>query len=80
MQKVHYYRFQNVAAAEQALFNCIAIYYNRQRKHSTNGYKSPAHFELEWWYNQNLKGTEIRSEEVPGRRLCAARLSRFIGQ
>ena len=52
MQKVHYYRFQNVAAAEQALFNCIAIYYNRQRKHSTNGYKSPAHFELEWWYNR----------------------------
>jgi putative transposase len=45
---IHHCKFQNVAEAEQALFNYIEVYYNRQRKHSTNGYKSPAHFELEW--------------------------------
>ncbi|MFH1215784.1 MAG: IS3 family transposase [Pseudomonadota bacterium] len=44
--------FQNVAEAEQYLFNYIEIYYNRQRKHSTNGYKSPAQYELEWWNNR----------------------------
>ena len=48
-QLVHHYRFQNVVEAEQALFNYIEVYYNRQRKHSTNDYKSPAHYELEWW-------------------------------
>jgi putative transposase len=51
-QLVHHCRFQNVAEAEQALFNYIEIYYNRKRKHSTNGYKSPAHYELEWWGNR----------------------------
>ena len=49
---IHHCKFQNVAEAEQALFNYIEVYYNRQRKHSTNGYKSPAHFELEWWNNK----------------------------
>jgi len=51
-QFIHHYRFQNMAEAEQALFNYIEVYYNRQRKHSTNGYKSPAHYELEWWNNK----------------------------
>jgi len=51
-QLIYHYRFQNMAEAEQALFNYIEVYYNRQRKHSTNGYKSPAHFELEWWNNK----------------------------
>jgi transposase InsO family protein len=49
---IHHCKFQNVAEAEQALFNYIEVYYNRQRKHSTNSYKSPAHFELEWWNNK----------------------------
>ena len=48
-QLVHHCRFQSVAEAEQALFDYIEVYYNRQRKHSTNDYKSPAHYELEWW-------------------------------
>jgi len=39
-------------SAIQALFNYIEIYYNRQRKHSTNGYKSPAQYEMEWWNNR----------------------------
>ncbi len=51
-QLIHHCRFQNVAEAEQALFNYIEVYYNRQRKHSTNGYKAPAQYELEWWNNR----------------------------
>jgi len=51
-QMIHHCTFQNVAEAELALFNYIEVYYNRQRKHSTNGYKSPAHYELEWWDNR----------------------------
>jgi len=51
-QFIHHCRFQNEAEAEKALFWYIEIYYNRQRKHSTNGYKSPAHYEMEWWSNK----------------------------
>jgi len=45
IQLIHHCTFQNVTEAEQALFHYIEVYYNR----STNGYKSPAKFELEWW-------------------------------
>ena len=48
-QLIHHCKFQNVAEAERTLFHYIEIYYNRQRKHSTNGYKSPAQYEVEWW-------------------------------
>lgn len=51
-QMIHHRKFQNVAEAEQALFNYIEIYYNRRRKHSTNGYKAPAQYEMEWWNNK----------------------------
>lgn len=48
-QLTHHCKFQSVQEAEQALFSYIEGYYNRRRKHSTNGYKSPANFEMEWW-------------------------------
>jgi putative transposase len=51
-QLVHHCRFQDVSEAERSLFNYIEVYYNRRRKHSTNGYKSPALYELEWWNNR----------------------------
>jgi putative transposase len=51
-QLIHHCRFQNMAETEQVLFNYIEVYYNRQRKHSTNGYKSPAIYEMEWWKNR----------------------------
>jgi len=51
-QLIHHCKFQNVADAERALFNYIEVYYNRQRKHSTNGYMAPALYELEWWNNR----------------------------
>jgi putative transposase len=51
-QMIHHYKFQSIAEAEQAIFNYIEVYYNRQRKHSTNGYKAPALYEQEWWFNR----------------------------
>jgi len=47
-QLIHHCKFQNIAEAEQTLFHYIEVYYNRHRKHSTNGYKAPALYELEW--------------------------------
>jgi len=44
-QLLYHTRFQVKADAEQALFNYIEVYYNRRRRHSTNGYKSPASYE-----------------------------------
>lgn len=48
-QMIHHYKFQSVAEAERAIFHYIEVYYNRRRKHSTNGYKSPSQYEVEWW-------------------------------
>lgn len=48
-QLIHHRSFQDVAEAEQTIFRYIEVYYNRQRKHSTNGYKAPAVYELLWW-------------------------------
>ncbi|HIE64205.1 MAG TPA: hypothetical protein EYQ01_00015 [Nitrospira sp.] len=30
------------------MFNYIELYYNRRRRHSTNGYLSPAEYESQW--------------------------------
>jgi len=51
-QMIHHCKFRNMAETEQALFKYIEVYYNRRRKHSTNGYKSPATYELECWNNK----------------------------
>jgi len=51
-QLIHHKKFQSVSEAEQALFEYIEVYYNRWRKHSTNGYRSPAQYEWEWWNNR----------------------------
>ncbi len=53
-QLIHHVRFQNRMEAELTLFNYIEVYFNRQRKHSTNGYKAPALFEQEWWEKRKL--------------------------
>lgn len=42
---VHHERFKTRAEANQAIFDYIEIFYNRQRLHSTNGYESPVEFE-----------------------------------
>ena len=53
-QLVHHVNFRNMREAEYSLFNYIEVYFNRQRKHSTNGYKAPALFEQEWWNNGKM--------------------------
>jgi transposase InsO family protein len=35
------------AAARQAIFEYIEIWYNRERRHSSLGYRSPVHYEAE---------------------------------
>jgi len=42
---IHQERFKGSQDTLRALFEYIEIYYNRQRKHSTLGYKTPAQFE-----------------------------------
>ncbi len=38
---IHHEDFQTREEAQQAIFEYIEVYYNRQRKHSTNGYLAP---------------------------------------
>jgi transposase InsO family protein len=42
---VHHERFKTRAEANQAIFEYIEVFYNRQRLHSTNGYMSPVNYE-----------------------------------
>lgn len=51
-QLLYHQKFAQRKDAEQALFNYIEVYYNRRRRHSTNGYKAPATYEMEW---ENLR-------------------------
>ena len=37
-----------VIKARLEIFDYIEVYYNRQRKHSTNGYFSPVNYEKKW--------------------------------
>lgn len=46
VEAVHGERFVTRAQAKSQLFEYIEIYYNRQRLHSSLGYRSPAEFEL----------------------------------
>jgi len=43
---VHHERFKTRAEANQAIFEYIEIFYNRQRLHSSNNYMSPVDYEL----------------------------------
>lgn len=44
---VHHQRFQTRAEAKQAVFEYIEVFYNRERRHSANGYMSPVNYELQ---------------------------------
>jgi transposase InsO family protein len=46
--------FKTREEARQAIFEYILVFYNRKRKHSTLGYVSPAEFEQQWKFNQNV--------------------------
>ena len=49
-ERVHAARYGNRAQAEADLFEYIAVFYNRRRRHSTLGYRSPTQY-LEDWVN-----------------------------
>ncbi|PUB09891.1 integrase-like protein [Yoonia sediminilitoris] len=40
-ERVHQRRFGTRAEAKAAIFEYIEVFYNRQRRHSGNGYKTP---------------------------------------
>lgn len=48
-QLVHHIRFETAEQAERILFKYIEVYYNQRRKHSANGWKTPAHREQAWY-------------------------------
>lgn len=43
---VYQHSFGSIEHAQSMIFWFIEVYYNRKRKHSTIGYKSPVNFEL----------------------------------
>jgi putative transposase len=43
---VHHEKYKTHEEASQSLFEYIEVFYNRQRRHSTLGYRSPAEFEV----------------------------------
>ncbi len=51
-QLIHHVQFKTFEEAERILFKYIEMYYNQRRKHSANGWKTPAHREQAW---HNLK-------------------------
>ena len=42
---VHHQRYRTSEEARQDIFEWIEVFYNRVRRHSTLGYRSPAEFE-----------------------------------
>jgi transposase InsO family protein len=42
---VHHESYASHEEARQSLFEYIEVFYNRRRRHSTLGYRSPAEFE-----------------------------------
>jgi putative transposase len=46
-EHVYDYRYKSRAEARQSIFEYIEMFYNRQRRHSALGYRSPVSFELE---------------------------------
>jgi putative transposase len=45
LKLIRHWKFKTKHEAELALFNYIEAYYNRRRRHSSNGWLSPATFE-----------------------------------
>jgi putative transposase len=46
VELVHHHRYLTQDEARQNIFEWIEVFYNRQRRHSTLGYRSPAEFEM----------------------------------
>jgi transposase InsO family protein len=46
-EHVYEYRYETRAEARQSIFDYIEMFYNRQRRHSALGYRTPVSYELE---------------------------------
>jgi len=53
-QLIYHIRINNFGEGERILFKYIETYYNQRRKHSTNGWKSPAHYEQQWYDTKSV--------------------------
>jgi len=42
---IHHRQYRTRKEARQEIFEYLAVFYNRQRRHSTIGYRSPTEFE-----------------------------------
>jgi transposase InsO family protein len=58
-ERVHGTRYETRAQAEADLFEYIAVFYNRRRRHSTLGYRSPHQFLTDW-----LSGLQAQHEKA----------------
>ncbi|MCC5911678.1 MAG: IS3 family transposase [Clostridiaceae bacterium] len=47
----YFYSFRTREAAKQAIFEYIEVYYNRQRRHATLGWITPAAYKKMWYSN-----------------------------
>lgn len=54
-ERVYGERFETREAIKAMAFEYIEGFYNRKRRHSTLGYKSPEHFMQDWFATQNQK-------------------------
>lgn len=45
VEQVHHQRYRSRDEARQDLFEWVEVFYNRQRCHSTLGYRSPTEYE-----------------------------------
>jgi transposase InsO family protein len=54
-ERIHGERFTTRAAMKAMAFEYIEVFYNRKRRHSTLGYKSPEQFMQDWLAAQNRK-------------------------
>jgi len=61
---VHHERFKTRAEANQAIFEHIEVFYNRQRLHSTNGYMSPVNYELKSEFRVAHQSSEKYSQMI----------------
>lgn len=57
-ERVHGTVYETRADAERDLFDYIAVFYNRRRRHSTLGYCSPVQFLDNWISKQHDQQTQ----------------------
>jgi len=80
-------RFRSQAEAKMAVFEWLEGWYNRHRRHSSLGYRSPANYEQAHQRSRNriknpaigIGGAVTRTPPLPHHRTCGSRIRRFGG-